>query len=67
MLEILLAFFVGAITGAFFTFLKLPLPAPPVLSGVVGIFGIYFGSVIVHFFKYIHKLFDVNLTIDSWY
>ena len=36
---------VGMTTGALFTFLRLPLPAPPELPGVVAIFGIYVGYV----------------------
>ncbi|MCE0826784.1 XapX domain-containing protein [Buttiauxella sp. A2-C2_NF] len=51
MSEIFIALLVGSVTGIVFTLLKLPLPAPPVLSGVVGIFGVYMGSVIVNFFK----------------
>ncbi|GAB7094770.1 hypothetical protein JCM30237_19230 [Halolamina litorea] len=36
---------VGLFTGALFTFLRLPLPAPPALPGVVAILGIYVGYV----------------------
>lgn len=43
MREIILSFFTGGIVGIFFALLKLPIPAPPVLSGVVGIFGVYCG------------------------
>lgn len=45
MRELLLALFAGLLAGMFFKFLKLPLPAPPVLTGVAGIFGIYFGGI----------------------
>ena len=45
MTEILLALFAGAIVGILFSWLKLPLPAPPVLSGIAGIFGIYLGGI----------------------
>ncbi|QOL24911.1 DUF1427 family protein [Thalassotalea sp. LPB0316] len=45
MTEVLLALLTGIIVGIIFTALKLPIPAPPVLSGIVGIFGVYLGSV----------------------
>lgn len=45
MFEILAALATGILVGVIFSFLKLPLPAPPVMSGIVGIFGIYFGGV----------------------
>jgi XapX domain-containing protein len=45
MTEILLALFAGAIVGILFSLIKLPLPAPPVLSGIAGIFGIYLGGM----------------------
>lgn len=41
------ALLVGFVTGALFTYLQLPLPAPPALPGVVGILGIYVGYVVV--------------------
>mgnify|MGYP000391819600 CR=1 FL=1 len=45
MTEVLLALVTGMIVGALFSLFKLPLPAPPVLSGIAGIFGIYLGGV----------------------
>ncbi|MGP3778477.1 XapX domain-containing protein [Halanaerobium saccharolyticum] len=36
----------GLIVGGLFSFLKLPIPAPPTLSGVMGIVGIYVGFMI---------------------
>lgn len=45
-LTILLATIAGAILGAIFEKLNLPIPAPPVLSGVLGIFGVIVGSKI---------------------
>lgn len=33
--------------GVLFKSVKLPLPAPPVFAGVMGILGIYLGGVIV--------------------
>ena len=43
-LEILLALGVGILVGLIFSACRLPLPAPPVLAGVVGILGIYLGG-----------------------
>jgi XapX domain-containing protein len=43
--ELLTALATGALVGVLFSLFKLPLPAPPVLSGIVGIFGIYLGGV----------------------
>ncbi len=43
---VLLSLLTGLLVGILFTALKLPLPAPNALAGVVGILGIYLGSVI---------------------
>lgn len=40
----LLSFGTGLVVGLVFTALKLPLPAPPVLAGVLGILGIWSGG-----------------------
>ncbi|WP_206485531.1 XapX domain-containing protein [Thalassotalea sp. G2M2-11] len=48
MTEILLALVAGTIVGLLFSIIKLPLPAPPVLSGIAGIFGIYLGGTAYH-------------------
>ncbi|WP_404328895.1 XapX domain-containing protein [Mesobacillus maritimus] len=45
MRELILALFAGVIVGIVFKFIKLPLPAPPVLPGVIGIVGVYLGGV----------------------
>ncbi|WP_199613597.1 XapX domain-containing protein [Paenibacillus alkalitolerans] len=45
MKDIILSLLVGALLGAVFKLLKLPAPAPPVLSGIVGIFGIFLGGI----------------------
>lgn len=37
----------GAACGAVFAVCKLPAPAPPVLAGLVGIFGVYLGYMLV--------------------
>ncbi|MCX7710178.1 MAG: XapX domain-containing protein [Clostridia bacterium] len=44
MTEALLALLAGFAVGILFALLKLPLPAPPVLSGVLGIVGVYLGG-----------------------
>lgn len=44
MYEVLLALAAGLFVGLFFSVLKLPLPAPPVLAGIAGIVGIYIGG-----------------------
>ncbi|KKC98063.1 DUF1427 family protein [Photobacterium sp. WH77] len=43
--EILLATIAGVVVGLFFSAVKLPLPAPPVLSGIMGIVGVYLGGM----------------------
>ncbi|MBI4119800.1 MAG: DUF1427 family protein [Parcubacteria group bacterium] len=48
--EVFKAFATGAIVGIIFSFFKLPIPAPPVLAGVVGIIGIFAGYVLVSYF-----------------
>ncbi|MBO8142487.1 MAG: DUF1427 family protein [Firmicutes bacterium] len=40
----------GMIVGGVFALLKLPIPAPPTLSGVAGILGILFGYQLMHRF-----------------
>lgn len=52
LLEIIKATAVGLVTGAVFSIFKLPIPAPPVLSGIMGIVGIFLGYLLVgHFIK----------------
>jgi XapX domain-containing protein len=46
MKEIFLSLVAGVLVGILFKFLKLPIPAPPVLTGVIGIFGVYFGGIL---------------------
>jgi len=45
LLETLLAAVVGFVVGFLFAFLKLPVPAPATLSGVMGIVGMFLGFV----------------------
>lgn len=44
-----LALVTGLLTGALFKFLNIPIPAPPELSGIMGIVGIYLGYRIVDY------------------
>lgn len=44
MKEVFLSLLAGFLVGVLFKFLRLPLPAPPVLAGVLGIVGIYLGG-----------------------
>lgn len=59
MAELLLSLVSGILVGILFTVLKLPLPAPPVLSGVLGIIGIWLGGKISEHILYflISKIF----------
>jgi XapX domain-containing protein len=45
-----LALVTGFLTGAVFRFLNVPIPAPPSLSGLLGIVGIYLGYVVLDHF-----------------
>jgi XapX domain-containing protein len=51
MKEVILALIAGMSVGILFKFLKLPLPAPPVFSAVVGVFGVYFGGVVAEYLR----------------
>ncbi|MEH7441438.1 DUF1427 family protein [Bacillus sp. JJ1122] len=55
MKEVVLSLLAGLLVGVVFKFLKLPLPAPPVLAGVLGIVGVYLGGLagewILNYFK----------------
>ncbi|WLR51369.1 DUF1427 family protein [Bacillus tianshenii] len=53
MKEIILSLIAGIFVGILFKVIRLPLPAPPVLSGILGIVGIYLGGM---FADYILKL-----------
>lgn len=43
--EVMLSVAAGLVVGVLFSALKLPIPAPPVLSGVMGIVGVYLGGM----------------------
>jgi XapX domain-containing protein len=47
MKDILLTTLTGAGVGAVFAIFKLPVPAPPVFAGLMGIFGLWLGYGIV--------------------
>jgi XapX domain-containing protein len=42
-----LALLTGLLAGAMFSYLQIPIPAPPELPGLMGIVGIYLGYKIV--------------------
>jgi XapX domain-containing protein len=42
---------VGLVTGILYSWLRLPIPAPNVLGGILAIWGTYIGLVIVQAFK----------------
>ncbi|KXF80430.1 XapX domain-containing protein [Enterovibrio coralii] len=48
MSDVILALFAGALVGFLFSAIKLPLPAPPVITGIMGIVGIYLGGQAYH-------------------
>lgn len=37
----------GMIVGAVFGYFRLPIPAPPTLSGIMGIVGIFLGYLLI--------------------
>jgi XapX domain-containing protein len=43
-----LALLTGLVTGSVFSYLQIPIPAPPNLIGILGIIGIYVGYSIVN-------------------
>ncbi|MFC4098714.1 XapX domain-containing protein [Paenibacillus xanthanilyticus] len=45
MKELVLGLLAGIIVGIVFKLIRLPIPAPPVLSGVIGIVGVYLGGL----------------------
>ncbi len=53
MQEIFMALIAGLVVGFIFAFLRLPIPAPPVVSGIMGIVGIFLG----------YKIFEMVLPL----
>jgi len=47
MSEMIKAFLTGVACGVVFALLSLPIPAPPVVSGLLGIIGIFLGYQII--------------------
>lgn len=45
--DILLSMLAGFVVGALFARLRLPVPAPPTLAGVMGIVGLFLGYWLV--------------------
>ena len=50
MKEVLYTTLTGIVVGAIFSILKLPIPAPPVFAGLMGIVGLWIGFGIVQRF-----------------
>ena len=50
MKEVFLTTAVGVVVGATFSIFKLPIPAPPVFAGLMGIVGLWIGYGIVERF-----------------
>lgn len=48
MIEIIKATFAGIVCGIAFSLLNLPIPAPPVLAGIMGIVGVFLGYVLIN-------------------
>ncbi|MFC7165514.1 XapX domain-containing protein [Halospeciosus flavus] len=44
-----LALLTGVATGAAFGFLRIPIPAPPNVAGIMGIVGIYVGYKLIEY------------------
>lgn len=47
MRDVLLTTLVGAVVGAVFSAFKLPIPAPPVFAGLMGIVGLWIGYALI--------------------
>jgi len=50
-MEVVYATLAGMMCGIVFSLLKLPVPAPPMLSGVMGVVGVWLGHVVVQYFQ----------------
>jgi XapX domain-containing protein len=47
MKDIILSLITGSICGVVFAILKLPVPAPPMISGLMGILGLWLGYKLI--------------------
>ena len=47
MKDIILSLITGSVCGAVFAVFKLPVPAPPMISGLMGILGLWLGYKLV--------------------
>lgn len=56
--QVVLATVTGVIAGAVFALVDVPIPAPPALAGVMGIFGIYLGFKLVQHLDLVGALVD---------
>lgn len=45
------SFLTGILVGGIFALLKMPIPAPNNISGILGIVGIFVGMLIINFIK----------------
>jgi XapX domain-containing protein len=50
-MEQFLSVLAGLIVGVVFAAIRLPIPAPPTLSGILGIVGLYLGYQAFHWIK----------------
>jgi XapX domain-containing protein len=50
MKDVIMSLFTGGICGVVFAIAKLPVPAPPVLSGLMGIVGLWIGYKLVQIY-----------------
>ena len=46
-----LALFAGFCVGLLFSWLRLPLPAPPTLPGILGAIGVFTGGLVFHYLR----------------
>lgn len=56
--EVAFATVTGLIAGAVFALVDAPIPAPPALAGVMGIFGIYLGFKLVQYLDLVGAIAD---------
>jgi len=56
--EVVLATLTGVLAGAVFALVDVPIPAPPALAGVMGIFGIYLGFKLVEYLQLVGAVAD---------